>query len=364
MFTGIHLHASNLDEAKKVLEENKVSVEELKKQLEEASVSIEELNGKIQEQEELQNKLETSVSDLEEDMKAQRIQMKHRIQYIYENGSQGILTRILEAQSWAQMVNEISQINQLSNYDRTMCSQYERSIKELEELREKVQVEQIQLEGLRSQQEQVQESLVQNVAVAKEQMSFSKENYDQLVAEAKAREEATRIEDERRQEEEYQAYLKATEKAKEAAEKEAEKGNEGDSNVDVEEADDDESETEETSIANIEATQENIKLLATIIQCESGNQPYEGQLAVGSVVVNRVRDPRFPNTIKEVIYQPYQFSPVSSGRFALYYGSEPWASCIQAAKEVIGGNITIDALFFRVNDGSHDGLIIGDHVFF
>ena len=53
-----------------------------------------------------------------------------------------------------------------------------------------------------------------------------------------------------------------------------------------------------------------LDLLAAIIYCEAGNQPYIGQVAVGNVVMNRVKSAVFPNTILEVIYQKRQFSPV------------------------------------------------------
>lgn len=58
-------------------------------------------------------------------------------------------------------------------------------------------------------------------------------------------------------------------------------------------------------------------LLGAIIQCEADGEPYEGKLAVGSVVMNRVRSSYFPNTVSGVIYQSGQFSPVASGRYAL-----------------------------------------------
>ena len=57
-----------------------------------------------------------------------------------------------------------------------------------------------------------------------------------------------------------------------------------------------------------------VKLLAALIQCEAGGECYEGQVAVGAVVMNRVADPRFPETIAEVIYQPGQFTPVKHGK--------------------------------------------------
>ena len=58
-------------------------------------------------------------------------------------------------------------------------------------------------------------------------------------------------------------------------------------------------------------------LLANLIYCEAGGEPYTGQVAVGSVVMNRVLSAVFPDTVVGVIYQRKQFSPVASGRLAL-----------------------------------------------
>lgn len=53
--------------------------------------------------------------------------------------------------------------------------------------------------------------------------------------------------------------------------------------------------------------------MASIINCEAGAEPYQGKLAVGVVVMNRIKSRSFPNTLKKVIYQKYQFSPVRNG---------------------------------------------------
>ncbi len=78
-------------------------------------------------------------------------------------------------------------------------------------------------------------------------------------------------------------------------------------------------------------------LLSAIIYLEAGNQPYYGKLAVGLVITNRMRSLYAPNTLKEVIYQTSQFSPVKAG----YLGSllktpnNIPESCTKAAKEVL-----------------------------
>lgn len=77
---------------------------------------------------------------------------------------------------------------------------------------------------------------------------------------------------------------------------------------------------EEAARAQIAA--EDQKLLASIIFCEAGNQPYEGQVAVGAVIMNRVRSGVYPNSISEVIYQSGQFWP-GDDRMA-GYGTQFW----------------------------------------
>ena len=54
-------------------------------------------------------------------------------------------------------------------------------------------------------------------------------------------------------------------------------------------------------------------LLARVVAAEARNEPYEGQVAVAAVILNRVADPRFPNTLAGVIYQPHAFESVTNG---------------------------------------------------
>ncbi len=78
-------------------------------------------------------------------------------------------------------------------------------------------------------------------------------------------------------------------------------------------------------------------LLASIIYCESGNQPYAGQLGVGLVIMNRVYDSRFPSKLREVVYQKSQFSPTFDGALtrALNNPSLVTASCRKAAADIM-----------------------------
>ncbi len=112
------------------------------------------------------------------------------------------------------------------------------------------------------------------------------------------------------------------------------------------------------------ATASELDILAALIQCEAGGEPYEGQVAVGAVVMNRVRNGGYPNSITEVIYASGQFVPASGGRMeSLILNKTTKASCVQAAQEAINGACNVgDALHFRRNNG-RPGLVIGNHVF-
>ena len=113
------------------------------------------------------------------------------------------------------------------------------------------------------------------------------------------------------------------------------------------------------------ATDEETTLLGAIIQAEAGNQCYDGKLAVGAVVLNRVKSPRYPNTIREVIYAPGQFGPASNGSLDVVLTNGVNAECMQAAKEALEGATTVgDAKSFHRAGSGESGIIIGAHVFY
>lgn len=121
---------------------------------------------------------------------------------------------------------------------------------------------------------------------------------------------------------------------------------------------------EKQNLGAIPADVSDVTLLAALIHSEAGNQSYEGQLAVGAVVMNRVRSGAYPNTIRDVILASGQFTPVSSGQVANRIATgDIKASCIQAAQEAISGvsNVGTATRFRRA--GSREGIVIGNHVF-
>jgi len=91
-------------------------------------------------------------------------------------------------------------------------------------------------------------------------------------------------------------------------------------------------------------TEKDLQLLAKITQVEAGDESYESQLAVANVILNRVKDSRFPNTIKDVIYSGKQFPPAHNG---LLDKSVPKAKALRAAKDALNGKNNIeDAIYF------------------
>ena len=110
---------------------------------------------------------------------------------------------------------------------------------------------------------------------------------------------------------------------------------------------------------------EELKLLANIIYCEAGSESYVGKVAVGNVIMNRVKSASQPNTITEVVYAKGQFSPVRNGSLQRALSSDKAdASCYQAAIEALAGSQPVgEKLFFRRNNG-RSGQVIGHHVFY
>lgn len=127
-------------------------------------------------------------------------------------------------------------------------------------------------------------------------------------------------------------------------------------------------------------TKKELRLMSAIIFCEAGSESYAGKKAVGIVVMNRVRSKLYPNTVKGVIYQKYQFSPVRNGAMSRAlkayddgkFTTKNHKECIKAAKAVLKGDTKVtykgkkiqmkSYLFFSGYVKNHR-LKIGNHMF-
>ena len=124
-------------------------------------------------------------------------------------------------------------------------------------------------------------------------------------------------------------------------------------------------EIQETAAVETDASASNqdLDLMAAIIECEAGGESYEGKIGVGAVILNRIRSSEFPNTLSEVIYQSGQFEPVWTGKLASVLSRGANADCYAAARDVFAGANTIgECLFFHAGGGS--GLTIGNQTFY
>ena len=206
---------------------------------------------------------------------------------------------------------------------------------------------------------------------AEAQAKAAAEEAARLEAEAQAKaaaEEAARLEAEAQAKAaaEEAARLEAEAQAK-AAEEAARLEAEAQAKAAAEEAARIAAEAQQAALAAQTAavSAEELKLLANIIYCEAGSESYVGKVAVGNVIMNRVKSASQPNTITEVVYAKGQFSPVRNGSLQRALSSDKAdAACYQAAIEALAGAQPVGGkLFFRRNNG-RSGQVIGHHVFY
>lgn len=122
-------------------------------------------------------------------------------------------------------------------------------------------------------------------------------------------------------------------------------------------------------IDNPDYSSSELDMLARVIYAEARGEVYEGQVAVGAVVINRVKDPGFPDTITDVVYQRGQFTSVTDGQINL----RPNDRAYRAARDAISGKDPSRGALFFYNPETAETLwwlstrettvVIGNHVF-
>lgn len=349
----------NLDDANQKLEELRQQQADISSDMSDLVSQIDDINRSLTEIDEKMQDLSDKIDDLsmqKEELDKQKTEqyaaMKLRIQYMYEHGSQNALDIILSSQGLSDFLSKSEYVTQLSSYDRRMLEKMENIITQIAENSDELEKDYASLDKLKSESSRQSERL--NALLDSKQQELASNSDDITKFEELALQYEQQLEEERIRE------------AEEAARREQEKNNST--------SDTNNGSNNTGGISNpggnnyppIDYTASDIDMLAAIIECEAGNQSYEGKCAVGSVIINRVRNPRFANTIQEVIFAPGQFSPVASGRFAIVLARGADSACIEAATAVLNGYINVDCLYFHAYRGSidDDKLIIGDHVFF
>ncbi len=286
---------------------------------------------------------ETALKEMQLKSESQYESMKKRIKYTYENGQQDIISILFSSDSIADFLNRSEYATAITTYDRNMLDIYVETLHAIETEKKELEEKRQEVAGLKQEKESKQQEVNILIEEKKQIISATQSQIDE--AEDSIEDYDAELEKQKEYEEELERR-KAREDAARLEEIRKQKEAENLKNVTIVPAAGDEA------------------LLAALIECEAGGESYEGKLAVGSVVLNRVASSHFPNTVVGVIYQSGQFSPVASGRFATVLARGASKSCVKAAREVLGGKRTIDALYFRRNNGLIDGRIIGNHVFY
>ncbi len=294
----------------------------------------------------------------EEAQKTQYEGMKRRIQYTYESGSSSLLVGILESGSVAEFVKRVEYTAEILSYDRNMLASYEELQNNITQmtadLEEKSQKLGIYQQTLTTKQDEM-DDLVMNAGSA-----YSAKAGEVSVAQMTVDEYNAKIASYQQQEAQLeQKYAAAqAELAQQIAQEEAKEEQETGQTV-----------VEDNSGAMSGYSQADLTLMAAIIQAEADNQSYEGKLAVGSVIMNRVKSSKFPNSLSGVIYQTNQFQPARDGHLDTILQRGPNATCINVAKEVLNGYRSGPWLFFMTQKwadyyGITGYTMIGAHAFF
>lgn len=264
--------------------------------------------------------------------------MEKRIQYTYERGTDNYLKNLILSSGFADLLNISTYVENVLNYDDKMLQSIIDSREYIESEESRLEAEKVELSILKINAEADKSRVAELIAEVSNTMSQYEDQID-------AAEEAAR---------EYEAALKKLEDNLEYLKKKLKQEQELVANG------------EWRDISEITWAEGDRYLLANLIYCEAGGEPYEGQLAVGAVVVNRMLHSKFPDTLVGVIYQKRQFAPVASGRLDLALAvNKATVSCYQAADEAMSGKTNVGTcLFFRTPIPGLTGIQIGGHIFY
>lgn len=354
---------SQLDETEENLDklnEQKSSLEgtlsNLNTELSQVSNNLSELEtqiaGKEAEIEEMNQMIEVANQELEEAIAIKDEQyesMKMQIKFMYEKSDNLYLEMIFSAGSYAELLNRSDYIEQLSAYEQKTLQEYMDTQEQIEEIAAELETAKAQMESDKNELDNYKVQVVAEqsrvsglVSQANNSLAATADEISDAEAAAAAYEQQLK-----EQEEELTALRAKLAEEIRMAELAAQ--------------------SSWRDISEVNFAEGDRYLLANLIYCEAGAEPYSGQVAVGSVVMNRVLSSVYPDTVVGVIYQSGQFSPVASGRLALALTEgRANASCYQAADEVMSGTTNVgNCVYFRTPvEGVTPKYTIGGHIFY
>ena len=318
------------------------NLSDLETKITDKEAEIEAMNQEIAR---VQEELQTAIQLKDDQYEA----MKQQIKFIYERSDYLYLELFFSAGSFSDFLNKNNYIEQLSAYEEKVLQAYKDAQAAMEAKEEELQMA---MDRLEQDKAELSDYKVQVVAEQSRVSGLVSKTANSISATAsqisEAEAAALAYEQKIKEQEENITALKAKlaeeiRMAQLAAQ------------------------SSWRDISEVSFAEGDRYLLANLIYCEAGGEPYAGQVAVGSVVINRVLSSVYPDTVTGVIYQNKQFSPVASGRLALALAEgRANGSCYQAADEVMKGTTNVgNCVYFRTPvDGVTPKYRIGGHIFY
>ena len=334
---------------------NEDALDILQTQQSELQVKVGELNTQLAQIGDNLADLEVRMTDKQAEIEATKIALDEaiateewqyhcmviRVRDMYERGDQDYLTAILSAKSLSELLTAADFFEKIESYDQRKLQEFKDNRAFIEDTKARLEMEEAELESLQEQTKAEQEKVSGIIAETRSVIGVYSEQIDAAEAAALAYEAAIAAK------EAEVAYLKQKLAEEQALSRAAAAGVWRD-------------------ISEVTFDEYDRYLLANLIYCEAGGEPYEGQVAVGAVVINRLLSNRFPNTLAGVIYANGQFSPVGSGRYAIALAeNRATSSCYQAADAAMSGITNVGTcVFFRTPIEGLTGIQIGHHIFY
>lgn len=311
-------------------------------QLQEVNANLEALDAQIADKETEIEQTKEALAQAEAVEQAQYESMLERIRFMYENGEMTYLELLFSAKNFADFLNKSEFIEQIEAYDRAKLQEYKDTVAYIESEQARLETEMVELEQLKADAISEQERVNELVASTSEKIASYADQISDTEAQMIAYEQALQSKNDDIKA--LQAQLAEEKRLAELAAMSATR-----------------------DISEVVFAEGDRYLLANLIYCEAGGEPYAGKVAVGAVVINRLLSSVFPNTIEGVIYAKRQFSPVASGRLALALAqNKANADCYRAADEAMAGVTNVGGcLFFRTPiEGIDPKFRIGGHIFY
>ena len=331
----------NIDSLKGSQNALKGQLNNLNEQLEQVGDNLNELESQIAIK---QTDIVQTQAALEEAQQVEQEQyelMKARIKFLYEQGESSYLELLLTSKDLGDILNRAEYISEVNLYDQQLLQEYQSTCAQVTEAEQQLQTELAELGDMKVQVEAEQSKVSGLVSQTANSIAGYANEIDAAEAEAENYENLIALQNQniaalkKQLAEERRLSALAASSAK-------------------------------RDISEVTFADGDRYLLANLIYCEAGGEPYEGKVAVGAVVINRVLSSVYPDTVTGVIYQRKQFSPVASGRLAAALAAgKATQSCYQAADEAMAGVTNVgNCVYFRTPIEGLTGISIGGHIFY